>query len=118
PARGRRRARPRAGSAGARREPRALAPPARPPSPSPRARRRPALRAPLPALSLTPQVTVHYLDAQAGLLQPFGDLLGDRHAAVLAARAADRERHVLLPLALVAGQGEPQRRTAAAEEGR
>src|SRR5262249_20397741 len=65
---------------------------------------------------LTPKVTVHYLDAQAGLLQPPGDLLGHRHAAVLAAGAADREGHVLLPLALVPGQGHPQRRQVGVEE--
>src|SRR5215468_9742578 len=65
---------------------------------------------------LTSKVTVHYLDAQAGLLQPPGDQLGHRHAAVLAAGAADREGHVLLPLTLVTGQDHPQRGEVGVEE--
>src|SRR5690348_1430277 len=70
------------------------------PPPSATTRRRAGL--------LTPEITMRDLNARPRPGQPGGELLGDRDAAVLPARAADRHGHEQLAAALVAAQRDLQ----------
>src|SRR5436190_4900175 len=65
----------------------------------------------------TTKVAVHHLHGHTVLFgQTLGELDGQRHAAVLAAGAADGQRQVPLALALVAGADQPQQLVVAVEE--
>src|SRR5206468_8629532 len=56
----------------------------------------------VPVTSLAPEIAVDHADAVPELAEPPGDLLGHRHAAVLAAGAADGHGHEALALGQVA----------------
>src|SRR5436190_16620477 len=72
------------------------------------------MRVPAPSPAL--DVAVADVDAEVQAGEPGGQLLGQHHAAVAAAGAADRDGQVLLALAHVAGQGDLEQVAQAVHE--